>query len=161
MQSFCEAFQPSSGLASTIIICLTFCSGIICKDSGKTMWFLIDLALNNLFRHFAAVAFLSKAENTRSLGILLVKKPAKSSFLNKCSYVAQTGASVSWPKPYLHPHGSNINFWCSLTHGLQKKVICFWCWRFDRYMLIHNLVLRQGAHFSFPQILKKLWKYLK
>ena len=117
---------------------LTIWSGILCKDWCKIMSFLIDLALNNFFQHFAAVAFLSKIEKTGSLGILFIGRPGKSSLLNKCSFVAQTGASISWSNPYSRPHCSNIyRFWCSLTHGLQK-VICFWCWRFDRYMLIHD-----------------------
>ena len=108
--SFCEAFQSSSRSASTFIIYLTFCSGILNKDWCKIMSFLIDLALNNLFQHCAAVAFLSKIENTRSLGIVFVGRPAKSSLLNKCDWVARTGALISRPTPYSRPHCSNIDF---------------------------------------------------
>ena len=106
---FCKAFQSSSCLANTFILCLTFCFGILCKDWCKIMSFVIDLVLNNLFRYFAAVAFLLK-KYTRSLGILFVGRSAKSSLVNKCSCISWTGTSNSWPKSCSLLHFSNVAF---------------------------------------------------
>lgn len=121
--SFCEAFESSLRLANTFIICLSFSSGILCEDTSAKLchfwltwlWIIYFGTLLLLLSH--------QKQNTYSLDILFVGRTAKSSLLDKWSCVARTGAQISSLNPYFHPHWSNIDF-DSLTHGLQKKVIC-------------------------------------